>query len=77
MNIFKEVKTLNDGNRIPVLGLGTWFIDNAEAPAAVQKAIEFGYRHIDTAEAYANEESVGKGIMESDVPREEIFLTTK
>lgn len=75
--IFEETKNLNDGSKIPVLGLGTWFIDNADAPEAVKNAIKLGYRHIDTAEAYANEEGVGKGIMESSVPREEIFLTTK
>lgn len=76
-NVFEECKTLNDGSKIPVLGLGTWFIDNSKASEAVRNAIQLGYRHIDTAEAYANEEGVGKGIMSSGIPREEIFLTTK
>lgn len=76
-NTFEEVKSLSDGNLIPVLGLGTWFIDDDQAPEAVKAAIQLGYRHIDTAEAYGNEAGVGKGIMTSGVPREEIFLTTK
>ncbi|KZT70056.1 Aldo/keto reductase [Daedalea quercina L-15889] len=69
--------TLNTGAKMPTLGLGTW----KSAPGAVEKAVEValtnGYRHIDTAQAYANEKEVGEGIKRSGVPREEIFLTTK
>ena len=68
---------LNDGNRIPQVGLGVWQAPNDEAATAVQKALETGYRHIDTAAIYENEEGVGKGIKASEVARQDIFLTTK
>ena len=69
---------LADGNRLPMLGLGVWQIpDGPECVNAVRWALELGYRHIDTAQAYGNEESVGQAVRESGVPREEIFLTTK
>ncbi|MGQ4557004.1 aldo/keto reductase [Halobellus sp. GM3] len=65
-------------NEMPTLGLGTWKNDDPEACAnAVKRALEAGYRHIDTAQAYGNEESVGRGIEAADVPREEVFLATK
>jgi 2,5-diketo-D-gluconate reductase A len=63
---------------IPALGLGVWQVPNGDVCMdAVQAALEVGYRHIDTAQAYANEESVGEGIRRSGVPRDEIFVTTK
>ncbi len=69
---------LADGNTIPMLGLGVWQVENEQKCVdAVRWALEAGYRHIDTAQAYGNEESVGVGIRESGVPREEIFVTTK
>ena len=69
---------LRDGHEIPLLGLGVWQVANGrEAVDAVRWALEDGYRHIDTAQAYGNEESVGLGLRESGVPREEIFVTTK
>jgi len=69
---------LGDGHEIPLLGLGVWQVDNGrEAVDAVRWALEEGYRHIDTAQAYGNEESVGLGLRESGVPRGEIFVTTK
>ena len=69
---------LADGYVIPMLGLGVWQVENArECVDAVRWALEEGYRHIDTAQAYGNEESVGLGLRESGVPREEIFVTTK
>lgn len=67
---------LNDGHRIPMIGLGTWPM-NEEAPAAVRTALEMGYRLIDTAAKYENEEAVGQGIAESGIPREQIVVTTK
>ena len=71
-------RLLADGNRIPLLGLGVWRIRNgAHCVNAVRWALELGYRHIDTAQAYGNEESVGQGLRESGVPREEVFITTK
>ena len=73
-----RIRTLADGNEIPRLGLGVWQVpDGPECVNAVRWALELGYRHIDTAQAYGNEESVGVGIRESGVPREEIFITTK
>jgi 2,5-diketo-D-gluconate reductase A len=69
---------LADGNSIPLLGLGVWQVPNgAECVGAVRTALELGYRHIDTAQAYGNEESVGKGLRESGVSREDVFITTK
>lgn len=68
---------LSNGIQIPVIGLGTWKSSNEDAYNATKKALELGYRHIDTATIYGNEEGVGKAIRESDVPREEIFVTTK
>ena len=69
--------TLSNGVRIPRLGLGTWLIPDDEVAAAVQSAIEIGYRHIDTAQAYENERGVGEGIRASGLPREQVFVTTK
>lgn len=69
--------TLPNGNRIPQLALGTWFIDDDKVADAVRAAIEIGYRHIDTAQAYFNERGVGEGVRKSGVPRSEIFVTTK
>ncbi|WP_265455261.1 aldo/keto reductase [Enterococcus sp. HY326] len=69
---------LNNGVEVPILGFGTFQItDSKEAEQAVIDAIKAGYRHIDTAQSYMNEEAVGKGIANSGVAREEIFLTTK
>ncbi|NLU82192.1 aldo/keto reductase [Rhodococcus sp. HNM0569] len=70
--------TLNSGTTIPQLGLGVWQASNDETENAVRYALDdAGYRHIDTAAAYGNEEGVGRGIRASSVPREDIFLTTK
>lgn len=68
---------LNDGHSIPQLGLGTWPLDDNQVAAAVVTAVEAGYRHIDTAVKYGNEEGVGNGILASGVERGEIFVTTK
>jgi len=71
-------RMLADGNEIPLLGLGVWQVENSrECVDAVRWALELGYRHIDTAQAYGNEESVGEGLRESGVPREDVFITTK
>jgi len=69
---------LAGGNPIPLLGLGVWQIaDGPKCVDAVRWALELGYRHIDTAQAYGNEESVGAGLRASGVPREDVFITTK
>jgi diketogulonate reductase-like aldo/keto reductase len=75
--ILQETYKLNNGIEIPKLGYGTWFISDEDAPSAVKEAIKIGYKHIDTAQAYQNERGVGKGIKESGVAREELFITTK
>jgi 2,5-diketo-D-gluconate reductase A len=73
-----RVLELADGNRLPMLGLGVWQVPNGpECVNAVRWALELGYRHIDTAQAYGNEESVGQALRESGVPREQVFITTK
>ncbi|HXG50001.1 MAG TPA: aldo/keto reductase [candidate division Zixibacteria bacterium] len=69
---------LNDGHSIPRLGLGVWQIRAGRScEAAVLAALEAGYRHIDTASFYGNEESVGSAVRKSGIPREQIFVTTK
>jgi len=74
----QRVKVLADGNSIPMLGLGMWQIPNGPACVkAVRWALEAGYRHIDTAQAYGNEESVGRALKQSGLRREDVFLTTK
>jgi diketogulonate reductase-like aldo/keto reductase len=73
-----RARRLRDGNEIPLLGLGVWQVRSGEeAENAVRWALEVGYRHIDTAQAYGNEESVGKALRDSGVPREEVFIATK
>jgi len=69
--------TLNTGDKIPVVGLGTWQSKPNEVSVAVETALRAGYRHIDTAHAYGNEREVGEGIKASGVPRKDIWLTTK
>ena len=69
--------TLSNGVKIPQLGLGTWFIEDAKAAEAVQAAAELGYRHFDTAQAYGNERGVGEGVRTCGVPREELFVVSK
>jgi diketogulonate reductase-like aldo/keto reductase len=69
---------LADGSTMPTIALGVWQVANGqECVNAVRWALESGYRHIDTAQAYGNEESVGEGIRQSGVPRDEMFITTK
>ena len=73
-----RARALADGNEIPLVGLGVWQVpDGPECENAVRWALELGYRHIDTAQAYGNEASVGRALRDSGVPREEVFLTTK
>ena len=67
-----------DGNEMPMLGLGVWKVPNGpECANTVRWALELGYRHVDTAQALGNERSVGQGLRESGVPREQIFITAK
>ena len=75
--MFNEIMKLSNGVEIPQLALGTWLIDDDKAAAAVRAAIEIGYTHIDTAQAYENERGVGEGIRTSGIAREKLFVTTK
>src|SRR5437879_951498 len=69
---------LVDGNQIPLLGLGVWQVPNGPTTVnAVRWALELGYRHIDTAQVYGNEESVGRALRDSGIPRDQLFITTK
>jgi len=71
-------RQLADGTSMPALGLGVWQVpDGPECENAVRWALELGYRHIDTAQAYGNEASVGRALAQSGVPREDVFITTK
>jgi diketogulonate reductase-like aldo/keto reductase len=75
--ILQEKFTLSNGVKIPKLGLGTWFINDRDVVQAVKEAARIGYRHIDTAQAYGNENGVGEGIKTCGVKREEMIVTTK
>ena len=73
-----RTRALADGNQIPQLGLGVWQVpDGSTTVNAVRWALELGYRHIDTAQVYGNEESVGRALRESGIAREQVFITTK
>ncbi|MGK0149661.1 aldo/keto reductase [Pseudomonas putida] len=73
----QSVITLNDGNTVPQLGLGVWKATQDEARDAVATALRYGYRHVDTAAVYENEQGVGAGIRASGIPRDDVFVTTK
>ena len=75
--ILQETQTLPNGVDIPKLALGTWMIDDDKVADAVKAAVEIGYRHIDTAQAYGNERGVGEGVRTCGIPREELFVQTK
>ncbi|MBF4583059.1 aldo/keto reductase [Curtobacterium sp. VKM Ac-2865] len=68
---------LNDGHRMPVLGLGTYSLDGDEGAAVIGTAIASGYRLLDTALNYGNEDAVGRAVRDADVPRDELFVTSK
>ena len=75
--MYNQTVTLNNGVKIPQLGLGTWFIDDSKVADAVKAAVQLGYRHIDTAQAYGNERGVGEGIRTCGVAREDLFVVSK
>lgn len=75
--MFNETVTLSNGVIVPQLALGTWMIDDDKAAEAVRAAVAIGYRHVDTAQAYANERGVGEGIRTCGIPREQLFVTSK
>ena len=75
--ILSEFYNLSNGLSIPQIALGTWQVTNDDVVQAVKDALSIGYRHIDTAAAYENEQGVAKGIKESKIERSDIFVTTK
>lgn len=75
--ILNETYRLPGGAELPKVGLGVWMIPDGEASGAVKAAVDLGYRHIDTAQAYGNESGVGEGVRTCGVPRAELFVTSK
>lgn len=75
--ILKEKYILSNGVEIPKIGLGTWFISDDTVAQTVKDAVEIGYRHIDTAQAYGNEKGIGEGIKACSTSRADLFVTTK
>lgn len=75
--ITNKTYKLANGIKIPKMGLGTWLLNDEQTAQAVKDAVKIGYRHIDTAQAYNNEEGIGEGIRECGVDREKIFVTSK
>lgn len=74
---FGMLYTLNDGQQIPRPGLGVWQAAHEQAQSTIETALEVGHRSIDTAAIYQNEEGIGHALQQADVPREELFITTK
>jgi len=77
MSLDIPLRTMNDGKSIPQLGIGTYLVPPNDAERVVAIALQVGYRHIDTAALYGNEQGVGAAIAESGIPRDELFVTTK
>lgn len=76
-NVTPPELQLNDGSQIPQIGYGVMFLPDLIAPETIGHAIRSGYRHIDTAHAHKNEPGVGRAVTEADVPRKDLFVTTK
>jgi diketogulonate reductase-like aldo/keto reductase len=72
-----KTTTLSNGIKMPILGIGTFLVNEQDGYETVKEALKVGYRHIDTAQAYRNETEIGRAIKDSGIPREEIFVTTK
>ena len=77
MSIFDETFTMNNGVKIPKLALGVWEIPDDKVADAVKSAVEIGYRHIDTAQAYGNERGVGEGVKNAGISRDKLFVNSK
>ena len=78
MKSVADTYTLSNGVMIPSIGFGTWQVENGpEAVSSVQTALALGYRHIDTAQGYGNEQSVGEAVRNSELKREDVFITSK
>lgn len=77
MSILEESFTLNNGVKIPKLGLGTWRIEDNIVENVVNEAFKIGYLHIDTAQAYGNERGIGEAVRKSGIARDKLFITSK
>lgn len=75
--MYNKYLTLNNGIKVPQLGLGTWFIDDNQVATSIKAATQLGYRHFDTAQAYGNERGIGEGIRTCGVAREDLFVVSK
>ena len=75
--MLNQTYELYNGIKIPKIGLGTWLIDNEVVDHVIKNAVKIGYKHIDTAQAYGNEAGIGKALKEINIPRNELFITTK
>ena len=75
--ILQETYILTNDVKIPKVAIGTWLMTSDQAQSAVATAIDLGYRHVDTAQAYENEDGVGKAVNDSGLPRDQIFVTSK
>ena len=77
MSVFGQAVSIGNGARMPLVGLGTWALRGRSGQAVIRRALDVGYRHLDTARVYRNEEEVGRAVRDSRIAREEVFITTK
>jgi len=77
MSVFAQAVSIGNGARIPLVGLGTWALRGRSGQAVIRRALDVGYRHLDTARVYRNEEEVGRAVRDSRIAREDVFITTK
>ena len=77
MSVFAQSVSIGNGARMPLVGLGTWALRGRSGQAVIRRALDVGYRHLDTARVYRNEEEVGRAVRDSRIAREDVFITTK
>jgi 2,5-diketo-D-gluconate reductase A len=77
MSVFAQAVSIGNGARMPLVGLGTWALRGRSGQAVIRRALDVGYRHLDTARVYHNEEEVGRAVRDSRIAREDVFITTK
>jgi 2,5-diketo-D-gluconate reductase A len=77
MSVFAQAVSIGNGARMPLVGLGTWALRGRSGQAVIRRALDVGYRHLDTARVYRNEEEVGRAVRDSRIAREDVFITTK
>jgi diketogulonate reductase-like aldo/keto reductase len=76
-SVFAQAVSIGNGARMPLVGLGTWALRGRSGQGVMQRALDVGYRHLDTARVYRNEEEVGRAVRDSGIAREDVFITTK